>query len=95
MYTNIKSHYKKDIWIGTERESFRGVRQWDGLSPLLFNIFVNDMHSIFDANPVVLYDMNINCLMYADEVILISESESGLQQCLIALETYSTTQEVN
>ena len=57
------------------------VRQGDTLSPNLFKIFINDLEDIFDDNcdAVSMGNFNLNCLMYADDVILISQSESGLQ----------------
>jgi hypothetical protein len=53
-------------------------------SPNLFKLFVNDLPDIFtqDCDSVKLNSINLNCLMYADDVILISETASGLQNCL-------------
>ena len=43
-------------------------------------MFVNDLPDIFDSNcmPVSLNTSKINCLMYADDVILLSETPAGL-----------------
>ena len=38
--------------------------------------------------PVQLDHSKINCLMYADDLVLLSESEEGLQNCLIQLYNY-------
>ena len=67
-----------------------GVRQGDNLSPNLFKLFINDLPEIFDDScvPVSLNNTNINCLMYADDVILLSENAQGLQNCLNKLKTY-------
>ena len=61
-----------------------GVFQGDNLSPNLFNIFVNDLTNCFDETcmPVLLGEHRINCLLYADDLIILSESASGLQNCL-------------
>ena len=38
--------------------------------------------------PVTAYDIQINCLLYADDMVLLSESQSGLQMCLNKLNSY-------
>ena len=60
------------------------MRQGDTLSPSLFNKFMNDLLDIFDeeCDGASLGNFKINCLMYADDVIIISESEKGLHKCL-------------
>ena len=61
-----------------------GVYQGDNLSPSLFNIFLNDIVDQFDStcDPVLHGDSYINCLLYADDIVLISDSQAGLQNCL-------------
>ena len=61
-----------------------GVYQGDNLSPSLFNIFLNDIVDQFDSTygPVLLGDSYLNCFLYADDLILISDSQAGLQNCL-------------
>ena len=48
------------------------------------------MVDIFDktCDPTKLNELDISCLLYADDLILISESEFGLQKCLDKLYTY-------
>ena len=69
----------------------RGVKQGCILSPKLFNIFINDIPDIFDTNcdPVQLGTEKLNCLMYADDLILMSETKEGLQNCLNKLQEYT------
>ena len=78
------------VWQGFYSEI--GVNQGDNLSPNLFKIFINDLAEIFDkeCEGTTLGDIEINCLMYADDVILISESEKGLHNCLKKLAIYCT-----
>ena len=76
---------KKEKLISQACNAYRGYRQGDGLSPMLFNIFTNDLPDIFDhskTDPVQLDTTKLNCLLYADDLVLLSESEKGLQSCL-------------
>ncbi len=68
-----------------------GVKQGCVISPTLFNLFLNDILEIFDeelSDPVRLYEKVLNCLMYADDIALISTSVQGLQHCLDKLNCY-------
>ena len=73
--------------------SYVGVRQGDVLSPTLFNFFINDVIASFDTACDIpkLGNLNINCLLYADDLVLISKSEKGLQQAVTSLEKYCET----
>ena len=90
MYLGNKLRIRIGNSLTEEFESELGVRQGDTLSPNLFKIFINDLPRIFDedCDAVSLGDCNLNCLMYADDVILLSKSEIGLQNCLEKLEAY-------
>ena len=70
--------------------SLLGVRQGDNLSPTLFNIFVNDIPKIFDytCDPAIFGDISINCLMYADDLLILSETNLGLQNSMNKLSSY-------
>ena len=61
-----------------------GVKQGCGLSPLLFNIFMNKLPEIFDqsCDPVKLGDLNLNSLLWADDLVILSSSGTGLQNSI-------------
>ena len=69
----------------TDSKSSVWVLQGDNLSPNLFKLFVNDLLYIFDSKcmPVSLNTSKINCLMYANnDVIILYETPTGLQNSL-------------
>ncbi len=91
MYSNSKFVAKKDNFISDIGISAKGVKQGDSLSPLLFNVFVNDIDTIFDPDltyPVSLETTKLNCLMYAGDLLLLLETKEGLKSCLDSLEIY-------
>ncbi len=67
-----------------------GVKQGCTLSPTLSNIFQNDLHDNFNSecDPAELDKLRINSLSWADDLVLISKSQKGLQSCLDQLENY-------
>ena len=77
--------------------SDKGVKQGEVMSPLLFNIFINDIHEIFsdECDPVSLNSRKIPCLQYADDLIIMSESKEGLQKSLDNLHAYCEKWKLN
>ena len=68
-----------------------GLKQGCNLSPILFNIFINDLNEIFDKTfrqPAKIKNLTLNNLLYDDDLILVSETSSGLQNCLDRLQEY-------
>ena len=72
-------------------QSYIGLKQECNLSPTLFNIFINDIPNLFNrsCDPARLDNTDLSCLLYADDLILLSESKAGLQKCLSKLEIYA------
>ena len=60
------------------------------MSPNLFNIYINDLSAIFDGDidSPKLIDCYVHCLVYADDLVLMSLSEDGLQKKLDKLNKY-------
>ena len=90
MYEKTGISLKMNSIISRPVSVGRGVRQGCILSPRLFNLFINDIPDIFDASccPVGLDKKRVNCLMFADDLVILSESPAGLQNCLNKLESY-------
>ena len=61
-----------------------GDFQGDNLSLNLSNLYINGLIDDFDhsCSPVLLGQKHISCLLYADDLVLLSESQEGLQNCL-------------
>ncbi len=68
-----------------------GVHQGNGFSPTLFNILVNDLQTLFnseDSNPAIYGNITIGCLIYADDLVILTESESHMRWSLNKLAQY-------
>ena len=70
----------------------RAVRQGCILSPLLFNLYTTDLPYSFGnllSDPFVLPNgTKLNSLLYADDLVILSKSRTGLQTCLNKLSSY-------
>ena len=89
MYDKISLQVKIGSQLTPAFMSQLGVRQGDNLSPTLFNIFVNDLpHQLNHCSPAKYHDISVSCLLYADDLIILSESKEGMQKALNKLSSY-------
>ena len=102
MYDNIKSC----IMVNSQKSDFFpsniGVRQGENLSPLLFSLFLNDLHSFFSENEILsgidipnsVQNENLQTffklfiLLYADDTVIMADNETDLQNALNTYQQY-------
>jgi hypothetical protein len=91
MYSKTNLHVKINGKLTPSFPGQVGVRQGDVLSPNLFKIFINDLPELMatsETDPPKLHSKPINCLLYADDLVLLAETREGLQKTLDTLDTY-------
>ena len=70
----------------------RGFRQGCILSPLLFNIYLNELPTLLTSpksDPLILPDgTQLNSLLYADDLVILSKSKQALQNGLNPLSLF-------
>ena len=96
MYLNDEACVKANGVRSTSFDINIGVRQGCVLSPLLFNIFICDLAKTLmeQVNAPEVGPLRINSLFWADDLVLFSKDEKGLQNMLNILENYCKENEL-
>ena len=89
MYQNSTSRMKCKNTLTDNIKIKQGVHQGNVLSPLLFNIFIDDIgKSLLSHDAPSLHDSKVNHLLYADDLVLLSTTEEGLQRNIDKVHEY-------
>ena len=93
LYLNDKCCVKVGNKITDVFEVNQEVKQGCILSPLLFNIFLSDIVPLFsktECSPLQLGNTEtIGCILWADDLVVLSETEDGMQNILDNLSSYT------
>ena len=92
MYESLSSCVFLPNGLSQTFTSHVGLKQGCNLSPTLFNLFINDFISSIKDDPKSpkLGNILINCLFYADDLVLIANSKEDLQNLVNKLYDFST-----
>ena len=82
----IRNKEYKILFNGEESVKFHlehGIPQGDSLSPTFFCIYMNDFlnelyENIYEFDPAKITNTNLAALIYADDILLLSESQAGI-----------------
>jgi hypothetical protein len=64
------------------------------LSPILFNLYINSIVDDLEkanTDPVIVGDVQVNSLLYADNIILLSSTQEGLQNSLNVISNFCSS----
>ena len=95
IYTNDTSCVKIGDNITQTFITNQGVEQGCILSPILINIFLSDIQTTLEKNNCEHLELSENnplgCLIWADDLLLLSKCKAGLQNMLSELKHYTET----
>ena len=98
MYTNDSTCVGLGDKMTDYFQTNQGVRQGCVLSPILFNIFLADITNNLKGNEDTYLRVNegdpISSIIWADDLLLLSDSEKGLNNVLVKLEDYCKQNEI-
>jgi hypothetical protein len=83
MYSKLSSRVKINGELSEQFEVSIGLRQGCNLSPHLFNLYIDDFARLLgnvNYDSPKLNNINISSLLYADDMLILSTSKTGLQK---------------
>ncbi|KAF2359529.1 Reverse transcriptase domain [Trinorchestia longiramus] len=91
LHEDICAVYRLGDLVTGQMRSVRGVRQGCTLSPLLFGLYTEELAVCLRMNGFELKvgEEKLSCLLYADDIVVVSESEPELQRMLEIVDGYS------
>ena len=91
MYSKVKSCVRANDGLTEFFPYNKGLRQGCLLSPLLFALFLNDLNNFLlkQSTEITVWDIQICAMLYADDLILLAESEHDLQKQMNSLGDYA------
>ena len=111
MYKSAKSCVSENSTLTDNFSCMIGVRQGDNQSPLLFSIFLNDLKlflepaydglkivntlSVENLDQELLVFCKLYILLYADDTVILAESQEDLQQSINLMERYCSMWKLN
>jgi ribonuclease P/MRP protein subunit RPP40 len=91
MYSVVKSCVKNNCVLSVFLYCAVGLRQGEILSPVLFSLFIEDLENSLQRNihdGIEIDQITLFLLLFADDVVLFSETPEGLQRSLDAVYDY-------
>lgn len=85
LFDHTYSRILVNQYSSTEIYNAAGLLQGSILSPMFYSFFINDLPEYLQKGPVLLMNNKstaINCLLYADDIVLIADSHNNLNQLL-------------
>ena len=97
MYRKVQYSIKLNSGVLPPITSNLGLKQGCPLSPLLFNFYINDISSYLKEDTpsdISVHGTPVNHFLYADDLVLLSETKDGLQEHLNGLQKFSEDKEL-
>jgi hypothetical protein len=91
MYKVVKSCVRVNNVYSKSFECDVGLRQGEILSPILFSLFIEDLENSLQENVcdgIIIENITLFLLLFADDAVLLSETPDGLQRSLDTLAQY-------
>ena len=86
LYSNIQIRVRSGSTLSSAFKTSVGTLQGDPLSPLLFSLFISDL-----PKEIPRYNLLFSIILFADDVVLLGESEQNLQTNIDALFSYASS----